>query len=171
MDYETRKQLKIEEEQKRERTRAIKKFAKIALPAIVLVGGGIWLSQQIPANTLQANMIAEDGIHWHANLSIMIKGEKQEIPANIGLGAVHNPIHTHETDGVIHLEFNGKVREQDTKLGVLFRNWNKQFSGECIFNSCNGAEGTVSMTVNGNKNTDFENYLMRDGDNIEIRFE
>lgn len=175
MDYETRKQLKEEEKSHRATKQAFIKTIKIILPIALVVVGGVWAWRAIPASeTLQENssgIIAQNGIHWHTNLSIVIKGEKQEIPKDIGIGAIHQPVHTHETDGVIHLEFSNLVREQDIRLGKFFENWGKRFTRECIVEYCNSAEGSVVMTVNGTPSTDFENYLMQDGDNIEIRFE
>ncbi|MBI2020853.1 hypothetical protein HYS94_05600 [Candidatus Daviesbacteria bacterium] len=119
-------------------------------------------------------IISRKGIHWHPRLSIYIKGEKQEIPADFGLGAVHSPIHTHAADskeGILHMELNGLVTKDETKLSKWFQLWGKQFNSNCIFDKCNGEEGMVSLRVNGQENKEFENYLMKDGDNIEIKYE
>ena len=91
-----------------------------------------------------------------------MKGEKVEIPQNIGLGAVHQPTHTHDDLPLIHLEFSGLVKGDDTKLGKFFRVWNKDFRefGQ-----------TVTMTVNGEPNTELENYPMKDKDKIVLRYE
>ena len=35
----------------------------------------------------------------------------------------------------------------------------------------NDQGGTVKMLVNGKENAEFENYLMKDGDKIEISYE
>ena len=95
-------------------------------------------------------------------LEIYVKGEKLEIPESIGLGAVHQPMHTHDDLPVIHLEFTGVVREDDLVLGQFFKNWQRDIS----------SLGTnMSMTVNGETNTEFENYVMGDGDRIELRYE
>lgn len=104
-------------------------------------------------------------------LSIYINGEKKEIPANLGIGAIHKPIHTHDATGVIHMEMQGLVTKEDTKLGNFFVIWGKQFNSNCIFDTCNGDVGTVKMTVNGQESYEFEDHLMKDGDKIEIRFE
>ncbi len=117
------------------------------------------------------DVLSTNGIHFHPQLEIYIKGEKQEIPKNIGLAGIHNPIHTHEDLPIIHLEFSGKVRKDDVKLGKFFQVWNKDFSSEKILGYENGPEGTVSMLVNGELNNEFEKYEMHDGDKIEIRYE
>ena len=95
-------------------------------------------------------------------LEIYVKGEKLEIPENIGLGAVHQPMHTHDDLPVIHLEFSGVVHEKDLVLGQFFKNWGKDMRSF-------GRD--MSMTVNGETNSEFENYVMGDGDKIELRYE
>lgn len=110
-------------------------------------------------------VISRNGLHWHSTLLIYVKGEKMEIPANIGLGAVHNPIHTHVEDapaGIIHLEFSGLVRNSNTRLDEFFKAWNKTIR---TFSE------NVTMTVNGEPSTAYENYYMKDGDVIELRYE
>ena len=170
--YELKKQRK---EEKRKTQESPKKksnllmFFVIAVVVSGLFGGGWWLFSQEPQDA--SGLISGKGIHWHPELTIMIKGEKQEIPANIGLGVTHNPVHTHDTDGVIHLEFSSAVRENDVRLGKFFEVWEKQFTSECIFEHCSGPEGTLKMKVNGEENTEFGNYMMHDGDKIEIIFE
>ena len=90
------------------------------------------------------------------------------VPANIGLGAVHNPIHTHDDPGVIHMEFDGAVRQDNTRLQKFFEAWNKQLSATCLLDECGG---TVTMRVNGVPNTELSDYIMKDKDTIEISYE
>lgn len=149
--------------------------------AVVIVGGVMW-SKNLQEN--DPNLISANGIHWHPTLSIVINGEQQDIPSNIGLVGGHYPIHTHdevadqretgevhENEKPLHLEFGSAVRTEDVRLGNFFDIWGKTFNSECIFDNCNSSESKVSMTVNGEPNTDFEEYIMQDGDRIEIRYE
>lgn len=173
--YELKKQKKEEERRQRGQDKTKKSGFKtlgiVFVSIVVLVGGGWWILSQEPQEPIEGSeIIAKKGIHWHPEISIFIKGEKMEIPANIGLGVTHSPVHTHDADGVIHLEFSGIVREDDIKLGKFFKEWDKTLNSECIFEFCNGEEGTVTVTVNGELNTEFENYIMKDGDKIEIIF-
>ncbi len=153
-----------------------KKFKKVLLVAAValIVGGGIfgggWFLATRPPLP-ESEIISKQGIHWHTELSITILGQKQDIPANIGLGATERPIHTHEADNIIHFEFTGLVKKDDIRLGRFFEIWGKNFSQDCIFTKCNGPEGSVKILVNGEPNFEFENYSMRDNDKIEILFE
>lgn len=172
--YDLKKQKKDEGRERTEGTKAAKGvFRKVFLWVIVLgvlalIVWGIARSPKTPPEEI----ISRNGIHWHPELSITISGEEQEIPGNIGLlGAAHNPIHTHDPDGVIHLEISGVVRKNDTRLSQFFKVWKKEFSSECIFEYCNGPDGNMKMFVNGEENFEFENYLMQDEDKIEIRYE
>lgn len=146
----------------------------IVIATIIVFVGGIYLSSRQDsqeATVSEDQVVSRQGLHWHPELSIYIKGEKQEIPANIGIGAVHKPIHTHDTSGVLHLEMQGLVKKEDIKLGQFFKIWGKQFNSNCIFDACNGDVGTVKMTVNGQESFEFGNYMMKDVDKIEIKYE
>ena len=131
-----------------------------------------------------SGIISEKGIHWHPELTITIKGEKQLIPADIGMGKqfVDDPhydemmmmtdMHTHDASGTLHWEvMDGPVREDDVRLVEFFRVWDKKFSNSCIFEYCTGRGGQLRFIVNGKSNADFENYRIQDGDRIEIIYE
>lgn len=153
----------------------IKKIAKISIWVLIIIGaaGLIWfaLKNSGGEKTINEDIITRQGLHWHYDLAIFIKGEKQEIPADIGIGFVHQPTHTHDTTGQIHLEFSGLVKKDDIKLGKFFEVWGKQFNPDCIFDKCGGSDGKVKLLVNDEENNKFENYTVKDGDDIEIRFE
>ena len=117
-------------------------------------------------------------------ISIIIKGEKQIITAGIGIGMqyagypLYDPMmmmtdmHTHDDSGTLHWEImEGPVKKEDVRLGNFFAIWGKKFDENCIFESCNGPEGTMTMLVNGQPSTEFKNYLVNDKDKIEIRYE
>ena len=72
--------------------------------------------------TPKGEIISRNGLHWHANLAIYAKGVQQNIPADIGIGAAHMPIHTHSADGVIHLEMSDLVKRSDLTLDKFFKN-------------------------------------------------
>lgn len=123
-------------------------------------------------STSSSEVVSEAGVHWDPTLAIFIKGQKQDLPANLGLTGGHSPIHVHANDGLIHFEYNaGPVTKDQLRLGAFFKLWDKPFSSEQIFDSKNGAEGKVSMLVNGKANTEYEKYQIKDKDKIEIRYE
>lgn len=119
-----------------------------------------------------AAKIPKGAIHWHPHVTLLIKGKSTVIPANIGLeSAVHKPVHTHETDNILHWEVNAPT-VKNMQLGYFFNDvWKKKLSRECILDYCNGPDGTVKMFVNGSPNDEFDHYMPRDGDEIKIVFE
>ncbi len=179
--YELKKKQK-EETEKKERRReklkkAPKKISRYALYILIVIGviglfSWVIISRPKPEAELKEVIVAEKGIHLHPNLTIKVLGQYQDIPADIGISSVaHQPIHTHKSNGILHIEYPALVREKDLKLGRFFEVWRKQFNKDCIFDKCNGPEGQVKMFVNGEENFEFENYLMQDKDKIEIVFE
>ena len=119
---------------------------------------------------VEAEVVSRSGLHWHPELRISIKGKTQDIPENLGIGVRHNPIHTHDRDSVFHLEFQGLVTMDNLRLREFFKVWSKRFNRICIFEYCNGPEGNVKMLVNGEENREFESYVMKDRDKIEITY-
>ena len=140
----------------------------------ILFGGSIWWSKKIQESDPQ--VISRTGIHWHPILEIYVKGETQLISPNIGIGIgyaskpTYDPrmkmtaVHTHDdaNDGIIHLEFEGIVKKEDTKLSNFFDIWNKDI---------NSFGQDVTMSVNGVPNIELGDYAMKDGDKIELRYE
>lgn len=147
----------------------MKKIFILVAAVVALFAGGAWLSNILSSRN--PDVLATNGIHWHPQLEIYIQGEKQEIPANLGLSVGHSPIHTHEDMPIIHLEFGGIVTKDDVRLGRFFDVWGRTFNEECILEFCNGPAGEVKMFVNGKENTQFDDYIMRDKDAIQIRYE
>ena len=165
-----RKELKRQEKLEVKETVSKQRHAKKILQwigwsalGVAIVGGLVWLVASQP-ETPESEIVSRSGFHWHPELTIYIKGEKMEIPENIGIGAVHQPIHTHDDSdlGVVHMEFQGLARKQDITLGQFFKNWGKDMRSF-------GAN--MKMTVNGKESTEYENYVMRDKDKIELRFD
>lgn len=131
-----------------------------------------------------AQTISQSGVHWHPELSIYIKGQKKEIPKDLGIGSVYSDhlfydpmmqmtdIHTHTSDGILHWEvMSGPVKKGHARLKAFFGIWGKTFNANQIFDYQNGQEGTVKMFVNGQESSEYENYVVKDKDKIEIRYE
>jgi len=130
------------------------------------------------------DVVSETGIHWHAKLAISIKGKKVEIPANIGLGPDYrntpwydaatgeSDIHTHDNTGEIHWEIDqGPVTRDHLKIGAFFQVWGKPFNKNQILDASAAQGGTVRMYVDGKENSEYENYVIHDGDQVTITFE
>ncbi|MBI3337302.1 MAG: hypothetical protein HY005_01595 [Candidatus Staskawiczbacteria bacterium] len=164
--HDLKRQQKLQAQERIIKKNRIKKIVLWSAGSILIftiIGGLIWYVATRPP-TLESDIISRTGLHWHPELAIYVKGEKQEIPENIGIGAVHQPIHTHDDSdqGIIHMEFQGLVRKQDAMIGHFFRNWGKDMRSF-------GAN--MKMTVNGEENTEYENYIMLDKDKIELHYE
>lgn len=146
----------------------------IIVSLIFIVGAYFLLSGQKTPGVPKGEIIAENGIHWHPNLKITIEGKEIGLEDGIGLGAIHQPMHTHTEDyknGVVHMEMQGLVTKKDTKLGNFFEIWGKKFTSTQVFDKMISPAAKVEILVNNKENMDFENYLMKDGDKIEIRYE
>lgn len=139
---------------------------------LLLVGGTLWSKNLANSNP---EITARGGIHWHPQLTIYVKGQQITIPQNLGIGMRfasmrgYDPqmqmaaMHTHEDLPLIHLEFmSGPVYKEDVTLGQFFKVWGKDMRS---FGS------NMRMTVNGQQNTDYENYVMHDGDKIELQYD
>lgn len=146
----------------------------IGILSLAILIGGVALVSVGQKQVNQADVISQNGLHWHPTLSIFIKGEQKPLDDAIGLGAVHQSMHTHTEDykqGVVHMEIKGVVAKDDTKLGRFFQIWGKKFNSQCVLDQCATESGKLKMTVNNQENTDYENYLMKDRDIIEIRLD
>ena len=128
---------------------------------LLFFGGMIWWSKNLQKN--DPDIISRTGLHWHPQLTIYAKGEKQEVSPNIGMtGGAMMPMHTHEPDGTIHVESGGIVRKKDVTLGQFFKIWGRDINSFGI---------NMTMTINGEENTELSEYVIQDGDKIELRYE
>lgn len=139
--------------------------------ALLIVGGIAWLRT---SENNDPSIIARNGLHWHPTLEIYVRGEKIEIPGDIGVGPEYagmptydaamrmTAMHTHDDVPVIHLEFPGLVRKDDITLGQFFTIWGKDMRSF-------GAN--MRMTVNGVESTELENYVMKEGDVITLQYD
>lgn len=60
--------------------------------------------------------------HMHPRLSVVVRERPISLSPNMGIGGVHAPLHTHESDGVIHVE-----GAQDATLGQFMALWGVGF--------------------------------------------
>ncbi|MCI0542476.1 hypothetical protein L0Y69_01820 [bacterium] len=119
-------------------------------------------------------VLSRQGVHWHAELAIKIATTSITIPANVGISAASthpNNMHTHADDNIIHIEKTGIVRKDDARLKHFFEVWEKDFSKDSILGNAATGSSTIKMLVNGVENQDYGEYIMRDGDKIEIIYE
>ena len=131
---------------------------------VFILALGVFLqSTEQKEETRDESLVSQKGLHYHADLAIIVKGKRVDVPPNTGLVGGHNPMHTHDGEpNIIHMEFPGIVRADDLMLGEFFKVWKKDMRSF-------GAN--MKMTVNGKENTEFENYHMKDKDKIELQYE
>lgn len=144
-------------------------MGKFTFPVIlVLVVGalaGLFLlvgKDTLPLTTETDNMvISQEPVHYHPELTIYVKGQQQLIPSNIGIGpSKHEEVHTHEDVPKIHYELTAApITKQTASVGAFFKIWGVSF------------EGKVSMSVNGQPNNELFNYVIKDKDKVEVRYE
>lgn len=166
-------------------------IATAVVIAILAIATGLLHNKKPKANTANAqqtvasgDIVSKTGIHWHPHLAIYIKGQKQEVPANIGIGKQYSgskwydpmmdmtDFHTHDNSGTLHWELmEGPVTKDHVELKAFFDVWGKTFTANQIFDAKNSPDGKVSMTVNGQPNTEYQNYVVHDGDRIEVKYE
>lgn len=155
-----------------ERRSSIKFGGILAGLVVVMIGGFILGSRNSKPSQVSGDVVSQTGIHWHPQLDIYIKGEKQAMPSNLGAGSGgHGAIHTHDSSGQLHWEFAaGPVMKDQLKLARFFSTWGKPFNSSQLLEQ-KADEGVIAMTVNGQGNNEFENYQIKDGDKIEIKYD
>lgn len=95
--------------------------------------------------------------HIHPNLELIRNGEPEPLQSDIGIRAgCMNPLHTHGTDGTIHVE---SPEPRDFTLGDFFAVWGRPFP-----------EG-ARVTVNGRASAETENLILGDEDRIVLSYE
>ncbi|TSC90755.1 MAG: hypothetical protein G01um10142_246 [Parcubacteria group bacterium Gr01-1014_2] len=151
-------------------------IVKIIIIIIVLLSV-IWLVNLNSAKNEEANFDLMSkcvqhinaSLHIHPELEIIINGEKQAIPANIGITSdCMRPVHTHDQAGIIHIEWKTK---RDFPLSDFFRVWGKTFNQNQILDYRTDEGHEIILTVNGQRSEEYENLIMRDRDRISIIYQ
>lgn len=107
--------------------------------------------------------------HIHPTLEIIILGQKQEIPKDVGIiDGCMNALHTHDNTGELHVE---SPEKRDFTLADFFAVWNKPFNKNQILDYKADDKHIIKETINGNEVGDFENTILRDLDKIVISYE
>ena len=107
--------------------------------------------------------------HIHPHLEIVVDSQKQEIPARIGIRPTcMNSLHTHDNIGTLHVE---SPEKRDFTLADFFAVWGKIYNQNQILDYKTDATHTIRETVNGRDVQDYENTVLRDGDEIIIYYE
>ncbi len=114
------------------------------------------------------------GDSWTAEYSIYLCGEKQQPqPKSENIG-----IYTEGDEKIYIKPTKQEQTGQNANLGRFFQSLGKKFSETELLDKKNGdmcsstnQTGKVKLLVNGQENKEFKNYVPRDGDNVEFKFE
>jgi len=144
-----RKKRVLEEVQRqRRRQRTVTLMLIGAILVAIIVGGVYFLTHQSASNLppyLAECVNGSLAYHSHAHISITINGIDQVVPGQIGInGACLHPLHTHSTDGVMHVEPD---QNRTFTLGDFFLVWGQPFNSTQLLKE--KYTTGLSMTVNG----------------------
>lgn len=90
--------------------------------------------------------------HYHAHLDVIVDGKAVPVPPNIGVDPQSesmSPLHTHESDGVVHIEASQKG--QTFTLGQLFTEWDVRLTADQVGGLESSRTNTLAVYVNGEK--------------------
>lgn len=118
--------------------------------------------------------------HVHYQLDLFVNGTQQLIPTGVGnnVGADSGKIHTHDMSGLIHV--HPGPRTTFVSVGEFFDAWkndtvlgnaNATLTSTNLLGNVANMTHTVRMDVNGELNTDFQNYEFHDNDKVVISYE
>jgi len=93
-------------------------------------------------------------VHYHAHLDISDDGKKVAVPPYIGYVARCNkvaglaPLHTHQSDGIIHIENSVPATFE---LGQFFIEWGVKLTADCVGGLCAGNGKELAFFVDGKR--------------------
>lgn len=134
---------------------------------------------------LALECLDHDGLarHDHVTLQIFIDGNPHTVESAIGIQTdvcngnenYMHTIHTHDDTGKLHVELN---EAGDISLGVFFDIWGYHFNETGIFDHRVNETHEMVMHVHAtnedateeNRVTTFDNYLIQNGEVIEVHY-
>ena len=120
----------------------------------------------LPALTIEGTRV-----HSHQHLEFFIRGEHYTLPSEIGIGdfdAFISPLHTHENDGLIHVE---SPTVETFTLGQFFDVWGVLFTDTQLGGYQNNGEERLRIYVNGQKiANNFRDIILEPRQQITITF-
>src|SRR6185503_7306311 len=106
--------------------------------------------------------------HIHPHLRIIINGEEQTIPTNVGIDAncMHS-LHTHDNSGVVHVE---SPKKEDFTLADFFSIWKKDYTTSKILDQTVSADSQLQLFVDGKEVTTGPETVVQDRTSYVIMF-
>jgi hypothetical protein len=111
---------------------------------------------RVAAAGLDIRNMAGVAYHLHPRLTVYDHGEAMTVADGIGVEPGHgmSPLHTHGTDGVIHIE---SPQRRDYTLGQFFTEWGVPLTGAKVW-------------ANGSPVADPDNLVLVDQQQIVVAF-
>lgn len=170
---------KLETQEKSKKRKGLIKYSIYAIIAIVVIFGlfKLFSGGSDSNNSSDSGPYTSSPVHWHASLDVYICGEKVTIPENAPLGEHHLGLpllHTH-ADRLIHIE--GQIwNKEEITIGKYMKVIGEEFTDTTLLDKnngdlCNENPGKVKLIVNSKENQELTNYVVQDGDKLELRFE
>jgi hypothetical protein len=119
----------------------------------IIVGsrsGGSTVDPTINGIPCQSN--EQLAVHYHAHLSIIVDGSENTLPPSVGIDQTTQClywIHTHATDGVIHIEAPKASAARKFTLGDIFDVWGKPLSNTQVGATVLTKDQKLVMYVDG----------------------
>lgn len=137
-----------------------------------LIGLAVFRGQKEVSRPLAELCVEHSGglrAHYHPSLKIIIGGKAENLSANIGVTSnCMRPVHTHDASGKIHVE---TPDNRDVYLRDFFAIWKEPFGREEIMGNRIDETHRIRMMVADQESQDFENLLLKDGQEITIYYE
>ena len=153
---------------------------------ILLIVSGTVLSLLIGISVLKPELIEGDPVpfvlehcigghtealesHYHPSVMVIIDGEQIPIPTDVGVQTgCMRMVHTHDDSGKLHVE--KEDASINITIGDFFAVWGKTFTENQILDSNTDSTHEIVMTVDGVVNTEYNNYIPTDGEQIKIEY-
>lgn len=172
----SRKQKVLQQVERHRRQRTILTFTIVAVLIAVVVVAVIALPRPPPnavnlPDYLSHCVTASLVYHSHPVLVVTISGNVQTIPVTFDAGC-SQPIHTHTSDGVLHVETD---QDMNYTLGDWFLLWGHavnspsvaNLNSTLIFGYKTGQGHTLTMTVNGSPDMNPNDFKDHNPTNIQ----
>ena len=189
-EKERRRQERLAKEEQRrrhERRRRLRVALAATAVAVVAVVGLVavrpWEDGPASAFSYSAEGAAErvkragtrpgNGPHIHSKLKVVVRDEVIAVPSDMGLGAAHQPMHTHEADGTIHLE---GIEEGTATIGQFMALWGVEFGPDRLGPYRSNGSERVRMWVKPSKGRTFKEvppeptFKLADGQELYLFF-
>jgi len=113
-----------------------------------------------PVDNIECNGAEQLAFHIHAHISIYINGQSMPLPANVGIigNTCYYWLHTHNTDGIIHMEAPQFVK---LRLGTFLKMWRDQFSRLQYQNQLSSTTGWTAYIQGKPYNGDFNKIELK----------